>query len=266
MAPTDRNRELAVQHALLIQKQKDMARTILSSIELLMEYPPARSSDPLRPKLEDVNQVERLLKPFQPSDFDDLVQERNINGFCGYVFCPREYKKEKVESKYRILYPTAGSSLSVVETKNLPKWCSDDCHLSSYWIRLQLDDTPAWERSATKNFKLELYDPGKHELHDPSTHEKGPSPSSGNVSSTVDDLQKLAIERGERGKDELRATAFNVKIHERKISDSQGSKSAKIPEITVDDGDSQDIEGHVPCEQSRMKLPIRSKPSKSNPA
>ncbi|KAK5241376.1 hypothetical protein LTR16_009447, partial [Cryomyces antarcticus] len=79
LSPRDqRNLDLALHHARLIQEQKDIEAQILSAIEELIDFPvssPASASD--------IAAFKTLLQPFQPSDFDSIVEERQAADKCG---------------------------------------------------------------------------------------------------------------------------------------------------------------------------------------
>ncbi|KAK0897479.1 hypothetical protein LTR91_020869 [Friedmanniomyces endolithicus] len=72
------NYALALQHAHRIQDQKDWDLRILHAIEVLLDYP---SSTPVTAQ-EASNSVS-LVRLFQPSDLDALIEERVIDGKCG---------------------------------------------------------------------------------------------------------------------------------------------------------------------------------------
>ncbi|KAK1058638.1 hypothetical protein LTR74_013276 [Friedmanniomyces endolithicus] len=76
------NYALALQHAHRIQDQKDWDLRILHAIEVLLDYP---SSTPAT--AQEANNFVSLVRLFQPSDLDALVEERVIDGKCGYALC-----------------------------------------------------------------------------------------------------------------------------------------------------------------------------------
>ena len=78
-----RNMSIALHHATRIQHQKDTQALILLNIETLVDYPTGSPLD-----TSDTSTFISLVHPFQPSDFDSLVEERRIDGKCGYALCP----------------------------------------------------------------------------------------------------------------------------------------------------------------------------------
>lgn len=161
----DRNHETALYHAQLIQERKDMEALILAATEALLEIPSPPSADPAHPSPSDATIVKTSLKPFQPSDYDELIEERNINRLCGYVLCPRQNRKQDTKAKYRILKGEGKGSDAVkfVLTQNLEKWCSDDCGKRALYIKVQLDEEPAWTRGDSSRGDIVLLEEGNHE-------------------------------------------------------------------------------------------------------
>src|SRR5947208_8839154 len=83
----ERGRQPAIYHAEIIQQRKALELAILRATETLIDLPSPATVDPSDPSRDDASAVRSLLVPFQPSDYDGLIQERNIEGKCGYVLC-----------------------------------------------------------------------------------------------------------------------------------------------------------------------------------
>ncbi|KAL8781242.1 MAG: hypothetical protein Q9213_006095 [Squamulea squamosa] len=154
LSQEDRNRQLALQHAYVIQYRKDIETLIQTSLETLLDLPTSPTTSPSEPSPTDQTTVKEALKPFQPSDYDALIEERNINHRCGYVFCRRENRKQNKGSKYRIV---TGRNFKVIGSKELEKWCSDECGMMALFLRVQLSEEPAWTREWEGGEPLELY-------------------------------------------------------------------------------------------------------------
>ena len=187
----DRNLELALHHARLIQQRKDIEALILTATETLLDFPSSSTTDPAEPSGEDESRALILLQPFQLSDFDSLIEERNIDGKCGYVLCPRPHRKEGTNAKYRILRGNKGlaQDMKIVERVELEKWCSDECGKRALYLRVQLSDTPAWERTSDIEGKSTLKIlKGDSPLDE---HDRGT-----NVDIVTRQLKQLAMERG----------------------------------------------------------------------
>ena len=144
----DRIRDTALYHAKLLQQRKDADALNLSSTETLLGFPRFSYIDPRLSLALDAKDARSLLKSFQPSDYDLLIEERNINKKCGYVLCPRPNRQEDTNAKYRILRDKikGTSSLKFVERQTMEHWCSDDCGKKALFIRVQLSDEPSWTR------------------------------------------------------------------------------------------------------------------------
>lgn len=150
-----RHLAIALHHANQIQAQKDTEVLILDRILRLVELPSSRSADPASPSPDDVREFKSALVPFQPADYDNLIEERNIEGLCGYGLCPRERRKEDGRGSFRITWGAKGSGrggrgreMDIVPKEKLEMWCSNECAERAMYIRVQLAEEPVWERRA----------------------------------------------------------------------------------------------------------------------
>src|SRR4051794_2183759 len=144
----DRDREVALYHANLLQHRKDIELEILLSTETLIDYPLATAPfNASNPSAADALQFKILLRHFQPSDYDALILERNINDHCGYTLCPNPKATDGAAGKYRLIgkYGKA-KDFKVVEKAEVEKWCSEACAKRALYVRVQLSESPAWER------------------------------------------------------------------------------------------------------------------------
>lgn len=219
----DRNRETALYHANLLQQRKDVENTIFESTETLLDFPSSSASDPAQPLERDVVDVQNLLKSFQPSDYDSLVSERNIDKKCGYVLCPHANRLQDTDAKYRILHvrDNATHSLKFVEREELERWCSDECGRRALYIRVQLSDEPAWSRTAGSSGDITLLDEGNQNQQgldvDGKLAQKFQNLDYGYGDERVKAaLKDLAIERGDGNASESRCRLIEVDIHENK--------------------------------------------------
>src|SRR5579862_7015950 len=145
----ERDRETAIYHAEIIQQRKDLELLILNSTEALIDFPSPATIDPADPHHDDASAVRSLLVPFQPSDYDGLVQERNIEGKCGYVLCPHARSLQDTKAQFRILHVgRQEGGLKIVPREHLEKWCSEACQRRAMYVRVQLSEEPAWMREA----------------------------------------------------------------------------------------------------------------------
>ncbi|MCJ1284536.1 hypothetical protein MMC26_003869 [Xylographa opegraphella] len=201
-----RNREIALQHAYLIQQRKDVESSILAATEILLDFPSCQTADPAHPVTADVRQVKTLLQIFQSGDYDSLVEERNIDGKCGYVLCSRPHQVGKRKSLYRILKSGTNKDKSVEDMtkEELDRWCSTDCGRRALYLRVQLNGVPAWERSGTAS--ILLY--GEHEQSSRAQYREDVD-----LTTVTAGLKQLAIERGEEYNGNARSP-FDVSIRE----------------------------------------------------
>ena len=145
----DRNRETAHCHAQLLQQRKDIEAQILTSLERLLDLPSSRAADAGRPAKADADIVKDSLALFQTSDYDSLIEERNVGRKCGYVLCPKPNRQERTSAKFRILQTGSKGrdALKVVERRSLERWCSDACGKRALYLKVQLNDEPGWIRT-----------------------------------------------------------------------------------------------------------------------
>ena len=243
----DRNRETAIYHAQLIQQQKEVEALILTSTEKLLDLPSFSSADPAHPCYTDSELVKSSLHLFQPSDYDSLIEERNINKQCGYVLCPRPNRLQDTQAKYRILYGRGRGpdALKIVERQTLEQWCSDDCGKRALYIKVQLNEEPAWTRSHTIDGTILL-------LEDKLNHQSG---EDGNASQQEhmksQDLDReedlaahmrtLAIERGDNTASSKILRLAELDIREKTITEDE----AFVPAPPTTDEVTADSQGHI---------------------
>lgn len=153
--PLDRRREIALQHARIIQHRKDLEAQILDDLVLLSEYPPETSTKggftSARPSPDDAAAFRRHVRLFQPSDYDDLIVERNVNGLCGYTLCGRPRRQTGPGGEWKIM-----ASGQIARRKDIEMWCSNACARRAMYVKVQLNETAAWERAGIPDIEIEL--------------------------------------------------------------------------------------------------------------
>ena len=138
-----RNMSIALHHATRIQHQKDTQALILLNIETLVDYPTGSPLD-----TSDTSTFISLVHPFQPSDFDSLVEERRIDGKCGYALCPNTPRSV-----------TMGSSAAwKLKSQGAEDYCSNNCLRMALYVKSQLSEVPAWEREPGQQPHIFLQD------------------------------------------------------------------------------------------------------------
>jgi hypothetical protein len=249
----DRDREVALYHANLIQQRKDIELNILFSTETLIDYPLAKSPyDASNPSPTDAKEFKQFLRPFQPTDYDELIHERNINEKCGYTLCPNARVKDGSGGKYRILGTNGkAKDFRVVEKEELEKWCSEACAKRALYVRVQLSENPAWERDAagsTVNIDL-LDEPKFAEGAIAEGLEK--MNLEGDKAVKQQDVADLALERGDTG---LAAKNGLVDVN---IQEKEVQRPAQAPSLDDLSGrlDTMHLtlEGHTPEFGSRRQ-------------
>jgi hypothetical protein len=151
--------QIALAHARILQQQKDLELQILSAIDTLSTFPLTRSPShysAASPAPSDISSFKSLIRPFQPSDYDDLVEERNILGHCGYSLCPKP-RRTDVGGRFTLVNHNR-PDFAIVETKDVQKWCSDKCARRALYVKVQLNETAAWERVAMPEVRIDLLD------------------------------------------------------------------------------------------------------------
>lgn len=235
----ERNKQTALYHAQLLQQRKDTEALVLASIEALLDLPTPLDADPARPSQPDAAMVKKSLRPFQPADYDALIEERNINNQCGYVLCPRANKKQDTNANYRILHGRGKDpGLKFVPTPSLEKWCSNQCGKRALYVKVQLDEQPAWTRVGSFSSDIDL-------LEDTTSADTMFDQVGGmsdlDVKNATNRLKAVAIERGEEHPSS-RSTAFGT-LAVRESSSVTGKLSQPGG---GSDSPSNTIEGYVP--------------------
>jgi len=184
-----RHMDIAIKHALLIEHQRKTSDQVLKHIELLLDFPTSPESTPTS---TDATNFLRLVEIFQPSNFDELVEERRIDGRCAYPLCANEPR---------------GLRLKDSETWKLKKgagdWCSDTCARKGLFVKAQLGEVPAWERVPGQQAPIVLHEDDRHLVQgaDGDVDGKGDEArlqQQHHVQQRVAERTELAMERGEK--------------------------------------------------------------------
>ncbi|OAA50475.1 DUF408 domain protein [Metarhizium rileyi] len=148
-------KEIAIAHAKLLQHRKGLEAEILDSVVLLSEYPLDRVSSysASNPAPSDASGFKTHVRLFQPSDYDDLIEERNVNELCGYALCASPRRKLGAGGEWKLT-----SSGDIVKRKDLERWCSPACAKRALFVKVQLNETAAWERAGIADIQIDLLD------------------------------------------------------------------------------------------------------------
>lgn len=224
-------------------------------METLIDYPLSGAPySPSNPSPTDARTFKTLLRPFQPSDYDALIVERNINERCGFALCATPNRKERGGGVYRLTGMNGrAKDFKVVKKEELEKWCSEACAKRALYVRVQLGESPAWEREGA------AYGGGDIELLDePRTEEDvvaegigmmDISSSAGEDEGRIQDNANLALERGDR--DKMRSGLMDIRIRENE------TRGAQPPSFDTEELSGRldtmhlTMEGHTPSFGSR---------------
>jgi hypothetical protein len=154
-------REVALHHARILQHRKELESQILEDLILLSEYPAVRSPfySASNPAPSDIAGFKQHVRLFQPSDYDDLIEERNVNNLCGYTLCARPRRDAGPGGDWKIT-----RSGDIVRRKDFEMWCSQPCARRALYVKVQLNETAAWERAGIPDIEIDLLEEKKPEI------------------------------------------------------------------------------------------------------
>lgn len=240
----ERDREVALYHANLLQHRKDLELEILLSTETLIDYPLASAPyDASNPSAADAQQFKEYLRLFQPSDYDALILERNINEHCGYTLCPNDRATDGAAGKYRLIgkYGKA-KDFKVVEKAEVEKWCSEACAKRALYVRVQLSESPAWERESY-SADVELLDEPKSE---DAVITEGLQRMDLDSESKKQDAADLALERGDQGFAAKKGGLIDIEVMEKDVKGTPQPPSLDDDEMSERlDSMHLNVEGHT---------------------
>lgn len=253
-AVNQRNLQTAVHHANVLEERKRVELDILRAVIELMDYPTAPDADSTRPSPSDAQRFRQAVVPFQPSDYDALIEERNIADKCGYTLCPRPKGKAPSTAKKHFIETSKG--VQVVDRKKLEMWCSEDCARRALFVKVQLNEEPAWLRQGDYGSEIELMveNAEEHQIALPLRLKKQVAPAPVDTeeedaaaawAARDDALADLAIERGEKPG---RLSKANKDLIQDKIKE-RVARFPPVPPSLPELSSAQShmaIEGHVP--------------------
>ncbi|ROW02230.1 hypothetical protein VSDG_02428 [Cytospora chrysosperma] len=248
LPPRKDPRKIAVQHALILQGRKDTEAQILDNITELLDLP-SRPNPPSSPDPADVSTFASLVRIFQPSDYDDLILERNLDeNKCGYALCPNKRRKYKGAGTYKMINK-GKKDFDIVETKELEKWCSQECTKRALWIKVQLNETAAWERVGLPDIEIELYPEQNNDKPSAGATDKEGRTEPERLAAEMARLQinqdrkaaqdnaALALERGEDVKAAATGAKVDVVIREKRVmTEAQAPSQSDASEGDIIEG------------------------------
>lgn len=250
-----RHLDVALHHANILEQRKLVEKQVLDAIMDLMEFPTAADADPARPSASDARRFREAVIPFQPADYDSLIEERNIADRCGYALCPHPKRKARSTAKKQFVDTAKG--VEIVDRKVLEVWCSDDCARRALYVKVQLNEEPAWLRQGGYGDKIELMVENAEEHHKALPlrlkKESPPPPPDSTEEDDIaaawaardDALADLAIERGEKPG---RLSKASKDLIQERIKERVTSAPPVPPSLPAHDTRQlhMAIEGHVP--------------------
>ncbi|KAH8681434.1 Rtr1/RPAP2 family-domain-containing protein [Xylariales sp. PMI_506] len=215
-------REVATQHAHIIHHRRDLEDQITDAVVALSRHPTHRGEPytAKSPHPADVDAFAAGVRQFQPSDYDDLIEERNANGMCGYALCPEPRMRLRGGGEWKIV------GANIVPKKEIEKWCSPACARRAMYIKVQLNETAAWERIGIPSIRIELLQESgaaNGEEDDPAARlaREVEGLKIEAQKKSAKDAKELALERGdaEGGNNGSRGKkrSVDVKIREKKV-------------------------------------------------
>ncbi|KAI1395119.1 Rtr1/RPAP2 family-domain-containing protein [Hypoxylon fuscum] len=214
-------REVAIQQALVIQQQHALQDEIQDSIIELSHFPLVRSSSHAssNPSPSDADAFRRLVRLFQPGDYEDMIEERNACGLCGYALCAKPRIKLSKGGEFKLVN-FGKKDFNIVPRKELERWCSQQCARRAMYVKVQLNESAAGERAGIPSIQIELFDEPKQE------HAKDED-AARRLAKELQDLEvdkerkgmrdaaELALERGDTTKEKQVARSIQVTIKEK---------------------------------------------------
>ncbi|KAG7106404.1 RNA polymerase II subunit B1 CTD phosphatase RTR1 like protein [Verticillium longisporum] len=238
-------KELALQHARILQQRKDLEAQILDSLILLSEYPATQGRHPASdPAPSDVAGFKTHVRLFQPGDFEDLIEERNANKLCGYTLCAKPKPQPSRGGPWKLMN-VGSKDFGIVDRKEMERWCSQDCKRRALYVKVQLSETAAWERAGIPDIEIELMGEAQFTTKDSvSQATEAVGHLTLNDRKPTEDMAALALERGDNGTATAPGTV-TLTIREKEVappvepdSDEEDSEHERTAHML--------IEGHKP--------------------
>jgi RNA polymerase II-associated protein 2 len=197
---TDRHRETATRHAQILEDQKRIRSQVIDLIIECYDLPSQPDVQPSDPRPPDAKLFNKALSLFQPSDFDELVSERNIDDRCGYALCPNPNQKAR-HGGTKIWNRKGGKNFKMVDRVDVEKWCSPSCKARGDFVKGQLSSEPAWLRDVTET-QVKLLD-DMQRADDLSAAIKDLTIDEATKDDLEAKLKLLSLERGDAGHDRI---------------------------------------------------------------
>ncbi|KAK3358644.1 hypothetical protein B0T24DRAFT_491676, partial [Lasiosphaeria ovina] len=203
----------------------------VETFERLSQFPLDASASAARPSASDAGEFVAAVEGFLPSEYADLIEERNCLGKCGYALCPRP--KRAYVGEFKIM------ASGIARVDDLNKWCSDDCAARALFIKVQLDNPTYLRKNGQTVAKIELREEKNGEKK-PTSLAQAEASSGRQVARAA---AALAVERGDAGRPPRLGTMFNLTIREK--STVGPAQPPDHEQLVAEDRDTHlRIEGH----------------------
>ncbi|KAI1823090.1 Rtr1/RPAP2 family-domain-containing protein [Xylaria intraflava] len=195
--PTPNPREIAIKHARIIHSRREVEDQIADSVIELSKFPATRDAryNAANPAPVDAESFKNLVRLYQPGDYDDLIEERNANGLCGYTLCPNPRCRVSGGGTFKLVN-YGRKDFDIIPTRELEKWCSQKCAKRAMYVKIQLNETAAWERAGISSIQIELFE----EDREPAANDT--------VQQLAKDVEKMKIEAQEKSAQNARDLAL----------------------------------------------------------
>ncbi|KAJ8128314.1 hypothetical protein O1611_g5322 [Lasiodiplodia mahajangana] len=182
----------------------------------LSKYPVTRdpSYNASNPAPTDAESFKNFVRLYQPSDYDDLIEERNANGLCGYTLCPNPRSRVSGGGTFKLVN-YGRKDFNIVPKRELEKWCCQKCAKRAMYVKVQLNETAAWERAGIASIQIELFE-----------DEQAPAPS--DTAKLAKELENMKIEAQQKSAQNARDLAL-----ERGDSTDKGKKAQRSIKLTI---------------------------------
>lgn len=234
-------RAVALQHARILQHRKDLERQILDSVIRLSEFPVQRSPEysASHPASSDVADFKSHVRLFQPGDYDDLIEERNANYLCGYALCARPRPEPSKGGPWKLIN-VGKANFDIVDRKESERWCSDECKRRALYVKVQLNETAAWERAGLPDIHVELQDENPSTRVHITATLSSTQATARNTHEATRNTTALALERGDPGGSAtLQSSLASLTIRDKEVG---------APEDTTSDNQTSHDEEHLTVE------------------
>jgi hypothetical protein len=221
--PVSSPREVAIKHARIIHSRREIEDQISDSMIELSKFPITRDSPygASNPAPADAQSFRDLVRLYQPSDYEDLIEERNANGLCGYTLCPNPRSRVSNGGTFKLVN-YGRKDFNIIPSRELERWCSQKCAKRAMYVKVQLNETAAWERAGMASISIDLFE------------------EEGQISAASDSTEPLAKD------------IANLKI------EAQRKTAQNARDLALERGDTV-TENGIPKQRS-IKLTIREKP------